>query len=275
MPRLSRWPRHVAKAAIRAVVNPVLGKPCPACGRRAILLDHKVITPELAAAWELPPAWVRRFDQREGRCCAACGNSVRARELARTIVDQYNRALGLDSRSLADLVTRDPFRQLAVAEINSCGGLHDQLRLLPRLSFSEYGSTAPDVPNQSLMGLTYADNSFDLVLTSETLEHVPDANIALREIFRVLKPGGRHIFTVPIVHDRPATRQRARLGADGKLEHLLPPSHHAGGTHNAGDYLVFYEFGADFEDTVRTAGFKLTAIRNPDNPAVVTFVAEK
>ena len=271
----SRWSRQVAKAAIRAVLNPMLGKPCPACGRRAIFIDHKVISPELASAWELSPQWVRWFDQREGRCCAACGNSARATALARTIVDQYNAALGLDARSLADLVTRAPFRALAVAELNSCGGLHDLLRRLPRLSFSEYGSTAPDIPSQSLMGLTYADRSFDLVLNSETLEHVPDIDIALREIFRVLKPGGRHIFTVPIIYERPATRRRARLGPSGNVEHLLPPSYHASGTHHADDYLVFNEFGADFENTVRSVGFKLIVVRSPSNPAIVTFVAEK
>jgi SAM-dependent methyltransferase len=275
MRRPSRWSRKVAKSAIRALVNPVLGKPCPACGRRAILTGHKVISPQLAAAWDQPSAWVRRFDQREGRCCTACGNSIRSRELARTIVDQYNHILALESRSLAELVDQESFRQLAIAEINSCGGLHDQLRRLPRLSFSEYGSTVPEIPNQSLMGLTYPDNSFDLVLTSETLEHVPDVATALCEIFRVLKPAGLHIFTVPIVYDRLETRRRAMLDVDGKIEHLLSPSYHASSTHNADDYLVFWEFGADFENTVRAVGFDLTVIKCTSNPAVVTFIAEK
>ena len=47
--------------------------------------------------------------------------------------------------------------------------------------------------------------SFDLVLTSETLEHVPDLAAASREIRRVLVPGGRHIFTIPLLPDVPRT----------------------------------------------------------------------
>ena len=48
---------------------------------------------------------------------------------------------------------------------------------------------------------------FDLVLTSETLEHVPDPRLALRETLRVLRPGGRHVFTVPL---ESAARRRVR-----------------------------------------------------------------
>ena len=67
------------------------------------------------------------------------------------------------------------------------------------LCFSEFGSTSPAVPSQDLMQLTYADASFDMVITSDTLEHVPDIDRALRETLRILKPGGMHEFSVPVV----------------------------------------------------------------------------
>lgn len=38
--------------------------------------------------------------------------------------------------------------------------------------------------------LPYADNTFDLVLAAHVLEHLPDPNRAIDELFRVLKPGG-------------------------------------------------------------------------------------
>ena len=120
---------------------------------------------------------------------------------------------------------RDPrARALAIAEINSAGNLHRYLARCTGLRFSEFGSTAPGVPSQDLMQLTYADASFDLVITSDTLEHVPDIDRALRETCRVLRRGGLHVFSVPVVWDRP-TRQRATLN-DDVLVHLLPPSHH-------------------------------------------------
>jgi SAM-dependent methyltransferase len=43
----------------------------------------------------------------------------------------------------------------------------------------------------------YEDNTFDCVLCCEVLEHLYDPIPAIREAYRVLKPGGRYIITVP------------------------------------------------------------------------------
>ena len=124
------------------------------------------------------------------------------------------------------------------------------------------------------MHLSYADSSFDLVITSETLEHVPDVDAALGEIHRVLKPAGLHVFTVPVVWDRAKSRRRAYLD-NGKLVHVLPPSYHGAPQHNKTDLLVFYEFGADFVEQCRRVGFDVSVVRDEKNPALVAFIARK
>ena len=47
--------------------------------------------------------------------------------------------------------------------------------------------------------LKHTDNSFDTVLCNQTLEHVKDAPGTIRELYRVLKPGGYVIATVPFL----------------------------------------------------------------------------
>lgn len=45
--------------------------------------------------------------------------------------------------------------------------------------------------------MPFADHSFDIVLATDIIEHVDDDLLALREIRRVLRPGGRALITVP------------------------------------------------------------------------------
>jgi SAM-dependent methyltransferase len=48
-----------------------------------------------------------------------------------------------------------------------------------------------------LMGLDWPDASFDAIISCETIEHVPSSRVALHELARVLRPGGRLYLTCP------------------------------------------------------------------------------
>jgi len=47
------------------------------------------------------------------------------------------------------------------------------------------------------LGMPFKNDSFDRIICSEVMEHVPDDRKACSELFRVLKPGGRIAITVP------------------------------------------------------------------------------
>ena len=213
------------------------------------------------------------MNQREGSRCAWCGSSLRSGRLAGAIVVAVNEDAGTSATHLSALFRDRRARALAIAEINSAGNLHRYLARCRGLRHSEFGSLTPGVPSEDLMALSYPDGCFDLVVTSDTLEHVPDIPTALREIHRVLKPGAAHVFTVPVIADRP-TRQRAFV-KDGMLTHLLPPSYHGSPQQGQSDFLVFHEFGADFEAICIEAGFDMTLLRDAENPALVTFIGRR
>ncbi len=249
------------------------GTACGTCGFTGQPLHRDVLWPELVAQWELDPNWARWMDEREGSRCAWCGSSLRSAQLAAAIVTTVNTMTGAAATRLSDLFRDSRTRSLAIAEINSAGNLHRYLARCPGLRHSEFGSTTAAVPSEDLMRLSYTDATFGLVVTSDTLEHVPDIDQALRETFRVLTPGGSHVFSVPVIWDR-ATRRRARLRGD-VLEHLLPPSYHGAPGQGKSDFLVFHEFGADLPERCASVGYEVRLLRHPTNPAVVTFMARR
>lgn len=227
----------------------------------------------LVDSWQIDSRWQRMIERREGLRCSECGSVSRFRYLARVIMEELG-APDPGYRSFADYAESEDFRRLRVAEVNGCGALHGYLSLNPGLAYSEYGSEDPAVPSEDLTRMSYGDSEFDLVLTSDTLEHLPDLAGALHEIERVLKPGGRHIFTVPAIWDGRKTRQRAVLDGD-RIVHLYPPSYHGVWEDRRPDRLVFHEFGDDALDHLRTPGTDITVRQHPGNPAISVFVAVK
>lgn len=110
------------------------------------------------------------------------------------------------------------------------------------------------IPCEDLQALTLASDSFDIVSTNEVLEHVPSIDKALREMHRVLRPGGWHVGTVPFNFFGETSLRRAMLEDDGTITYLLEPEYH-GDPMNDGGVLVFEIPGWDILDRARAAGF--------------------
>lgn len=154
-------------------------------------------------------------------------------------------------------------------ELSSRGPLVDWLRQRSRnLQCSEYlddvasGSVRDGVRCEDVQRLSFADASFDLVTHTEVFEHVPDDAAGFRELYRVLRPRGRMVFTVPL-GAAPATVERARLRG-GVIEHLAPPTYHTDLLRGERQVLCFRDYGRDIVERVRAAGFAAVDVLPPD-----------
>jgi ubiquinone/menaquinone biosynthesis C-methylase UbiE len=81
--------------------------------------------------------------------------------------------------------------------------------------------------------LPFGDASFDFVLCNSAIEHFPDDRAAIRELCRVMKPGGRLIITTDSLPKRasrwlraiPMAWRREDLRANGRLSDTIASSH--------------------------------------------------
>jgi SAM-dependent methyltransferase len=119
-----------------------------------------------------------------------------------------------------------------VYEMSSYGATYGYLRRhFLDAYFSEYfegrplGITVNDVRNEDATRLSFAADFFDIVTSNQVFEHVHDDMQAYAECYRVLKPGGGLIFTVPL-YDTPKTERIARLSLAGTIEWLGEPEYH-------------------------------------------------
>jgi hypothetical protein len=90
----------------------------------------------------------------------------------------------------------------------------------------EPGSRVGPFVCQNLEKQTFADNSFDLVITQDVLEHIFHPSDALKEIHRTLKPGGAHIFSVPVINRHRKSEVWATLSKDSKVVFTHSPEYH-------------------------------------------------
>lgn len=133
--------------------------------------------------------------------------------------------------------------------------------------------------NENLEMQSFADETFDIVITQDVFEHLFHPGRAAREIARTLKPGGLCLMTVPVVNPWGAIQQRAEL-YNGVLHHLLPEQFHGNPigdgrslvtvdwSYGIGSYLTKLS-GLDF--TVHVIDDMSMGIRDPYN-VVLTAV---
>lgn len=224
---------------------------CPVCGNNEFSC-RPVLWKELIAEWQLADYEVEYIDRQQGFCCVGCGNNLRSMALAKAILNTCGYW-----GSLVQFVESEQAAGLMVLEINEAGGLTSVLKKLPNHRLACY-------PDHDMTGLTFESEMFDLVIHSDTLEHVVNPVAGLSECRRVLKNKGYCIFTVPTIVDR---LTRSRVG--------LSPSYHGSPTESGGDLLVQTEYGADMWKHALLAGFSFVAIQSIEYPAGLALVAQR
>lgn len=218
---------------------------------------------------------------RESLNCEHCHTTSRYRSIAQGILRAISELTGNEALSLATLPcastkklhvydTQPPFY------VRGCAyPLPDLLKATGwiEVELSQYKPNKPmgkmlagGVTNQNLECLTFSDELLDLVITSDVMEHVRLDDRAHREIYRVLKPGGIYIFTVP--HDRSLERTMIRVQVDDpddstKDVHLLEPEYHGDTNSDVGAGVLSYRvYGRDLETYLAKLGFEVEYSRN-------------
>lgn len=196
---------------------------------------------------------------RETCTCAACGATNRHRQLAYVLCTALAKQIGRPLAGLPSIEASWP--DVAIYNTEARGPVHTRLAGLRFYQASEYfgpsfrsGERVAGIQHQDLQLLSFADAQFDVVLSSDVFEHVPDPYRAHAEVCRVLRRGGRHIFTVPFHGEGYLDETRARLGPTG-VEHVLPPVYHHDPQSGKDDVLVYTIFGLEMLVRLKRIGF--------------------
>ena len=191
-------------------------------------------------------SWLRDF-----YLCDKCGSIPRERHLAYIIEQIF-----------------PDYSQIKIHESSpGSRGISEKLRkhcvnYLPSQYFSDnICDTVNGIKNIDLQKQNFEDQVFDLVITQDVFEHIPQPKLAIREIQRTLKPGGYMISTIPLVNKFNPTEQRARYN-NNKIEYLYEAEYHGNPIDEKGS-LVFWHYGYDIASKfIEWSGMETIIVNN-------------
>lgn len=123
---------------------------------------------------------------------------------------------------------------------------YKRFRKLPNLNYTTTDLNSPlaDV-KADICNLPFKDNQYDFILCNHVLEHIPDDNKAMQELYRVLKPGGTAILQIPQDLSRATTFEDDSITDEKERAKIF------------GQYDHVRIYGRDYFDKLRSIGFKV------------------
>jgi SAM-dependent methyltransferase len=195
---------------------------------------------------------------REAYSCPQCNASLRYRHQAQIILDIF----GSSTQTIFAQLPDDPgFRNLRIYEPGIIRPFRKYLKKLKGYQQSYFwpgvkpGDTYKGIRCENLENITFSDNCFDLVITSDIFEHIRKPFKAFKQIHRILKPGGWHIFTIPMAWPLPEQTQY-RVDTSGETDILIKEPVYHGSPMDKKGSLVYTDFGLDIITGLEKTGFK-------------------
>ena len=211
---------------------------------------------------------------RESLVWAGCLTTSRYRSIARGLLRAIKELTGVEAESIAELpsVVEDVFLRIYDTQtpfyyqtnaypipdlLSRCEWIDVQTSMYrPR---EPWGITlGPNTTNQNLEELTFAENGFHIIITSDVMEHVRLDEKTLHEIKRVLKPGGIYLFTVPHFRNSRETFVRVAVpdpAAPAKDQYLVEKEYHGDANAEDSRALSYRAYGTDLDETLGKLGF--------------------
>ena len=235
------------KIARNDVMGPI---DCPVCGRKHLMIEN----------WG---------NLRESGLCPHCKASNRARQLGLAAALYATQVLDVRISTVEGLHRHPDIR---IYNTECQGALHKILRGAAHYVCSEYlgddvkpGASVNGVRHEDLRKTSFADSTFDLILSTEVFEHIPEPYKAHEELFRILKPGGAHVFTVPYISNVYEDIVKASVHSNGSVIHHQDPEYHGDPIRNEG-ILVFTIFAQQMVDKLCNMGYlvRILHLRIPE-----------
>lgn len=174
--------------------------------------------------------------------CSNCGSIPRERALMHTIKTYFP--------NYRDLIIHEssPGNRGVSVKLKSVCRKYSASHLYKNLPIGKY-HPAHGYRCEDLEKLSFTDGKFDLFITQDVMEHVFKPTKAFKEIARVLKPGGAHVFTVPMVNKDKRSERWASIGEQNKIVFHHEPEYHGNPIDSEGS-LVTMHWGYDITEYI-------------------------